>query len=56
METVGKNCIKQFHWTSGINSVIGVKIISVSLRVCAPKSQWCSAELQQDHLQKTVCF
>lgn len=34
----------QFYWISGINSVIGVKIISVSLRVYVPNSQWCNAK------------
>lgn len=47
----------QFHWISGINSVIGVKIISVSLRVYAPNSQWCNAKSYNKIIFKTtVCF
>lgn len=50
-----KTCIMQFHWISGINSVIGVKIISVSLRFGALRSKQLMVqckELQQDHLQE----
>lgn len=58
METVRKKLYYAVSWISGINSVTGVKIFTVSLRVYAPKSQWCIAKSYNKIIFKktTVCY